>query len=74
MPDIKESKDPVDWISEHLSVETVEGSELFIVKFQGSDPVDAAMILNAIVWTARAAVPEVGVQSTLDDPMRVSRN
>ena len=51
MPELKVQLDPLKWATKRLSIASVADSELFLVKFKGPNPVNAAKIVNAIVDT-----------------------
>jgi polysaccharide biosynthesis transport protein len=47
-PEIKESPDPIGWLSSRVSVNSVGNSELYHVAFTGPDPGHAAQIANCV--------------------------
>lgn len=49
LPSIREQIDPVQWVSEHLSVRFPGNSEFMNVSFTSTHPEETAVIVNAIV-------------------------
>ena len=49
--EIRESKDPVKWLSKFLEINNKEGSHLFEVAFVTGDPHAAATVVNGVVDT-----------------------
>ena len=51
LPEVKGQADPIQWLKNHISVQSVGGSELFTISFAGPKPESAAIIANAVTDT-----------------------
>lgn len=49
LPEIKSQESPVEWLRDHIKVSALNGSELYLVTFEGPDPAGAATIVNAVM-------------------------
>jgi capsular exopolysaccharide synthesis family protein len=49
LPELRDERNPLVWLQRHLAVRSVEGSELFQVMFETTNPKNASAMVNAVL-------------------------
>lgn len=66
LPIIRNRKEPLDWLSEHLEVTFPDDAQVMQVRISGADAKDCAVLVNAVVDTYYVEVVEAERKRRLD--------
>ena len=62
LPEIKSQEAPLEWLSDHLKVSAINGSEIYQVTFEGPDPEGSAEIVDAVLASYMSFQSQQAVQ------------